>query len=197
MWSFPAHIIVKPHASSDRYIPTQIRALLIERVYWEKVIWYVAVCHKILNRDAIYIFPFSWVGTLNFVDIPFFNFPHFFCFLFHVSEPNYVTSLEHEGMVYFFFREVAVEYINCGKVSSFFFFFSNNLYRYIISCPNSGTWFSLVCHFVSRAVRLINVSEVWTLTKAQALCTDLWPAPFSKWVFFLDWYFSFFSFFSR
>ena len=45
-----------------------------------------------------------------------------------VTEPNYVTSLEHEGMVYFFFREVAVEYINCGKVSStktlFIFIFS-------------------------------------------------------------------------
>ena len=35
-------------------------------------------------------------------------------FLF--SAPDFVTSLEDGDYVYFFFREQAVEYINCGKV---------------------------------------------------------------------------------
>lgn len=39
------------------------------------------------------------------------NFPSIF------SVPNFVNSLNHGDFVYFFFRETAVEYINCGKVS--------------------------------------------------------------------------------
>ena len=31
------------------------------------------------------------------------------------SAPNFVSSLEDEDFVYFFFREAAVEHINCGK----------------------------------------------------------------------------------
>jgi len=34
-----------------------------------------------------------------------------------VSEPNFVSSYEIGDFVYFFFRETAVEFINCGKVS--------------------------------------------------------------------------------
>jgi len=37
-------------------------------------------------------------------------------FLF-IPDPDFVSSLEDEDHVYFFFRESAVEYINCGKVS--------------------------------------------------------------------------------
>lgn len=33
-----------------------------------------------------------------------------------VSEPEFVSSYEIDDVVMFFFREVAVEYINCGKV---------------------------------------------------------------------------------
>ncbi|XP_076334612.1 LOW QUALITY PROTEIN: semaphorin-1A-like [Tachypleus tridentatus] len=33
----------------------------------------------------------------------------------HLNSPNFVSSLHHEDYVYFFFRETAVEYINCGK----------------------------------------------------------------------------------
>ena len=33
-----------------------------------------------------------------------------------ISEPDFVHSIDHEDYVYFFFRESAVEYINCGKV---------------------------------------------------------------------------------
>ncbi|XP_022239164.1 semaphorin-1A-like isoform X5 [Limulus polyphemus] len=33
----------------------------------------------------------------------------------HLNSPNFVNSLHHEDHVYFFFRETAVEYINCGK----------------------------------------------------------------------------------
>lgn len=36
----------------------------------------------------------------------------FFCF---VAEPNFVGSFDIGEYVYFFFRETAVEYINCGK----------------------------------------------------------------------------------
>ena len=31
--------------------------------------------------------------------------------------PDFVNALEDENHVYFFFREAAVEHINCGKVS--------------------------------------------------------------------------------
>jgi semaphorin 6 len=33
----------------------------------------------------------------------------------HLNAPNFVSSLEDEEHVYFFFREAAVEYMNCGK----------------------------------------------------------------------------------
>lgn len=36
-------------------------------------------------------------------------------FLF--AAPNFVNSMAHGDFVYFFFRETAVEYTNCGKVS--------------------------------------------------------------------------------
>ena len=34
-----------------------------------------------------------------------------------VSGPDFVGAVEDEDYVYFFFREEAVEFINCGKVS--------------------------------------------------------------------------------
>jgi hypothetical protein len=39
-----------------------------------------------------------------------------------ISAPDFVTSLEDGDYVYFFFREQAVEYINCGKVWKIFIF---------------------------------------------------------------------------
>ncbi|XP_064474458.1 semaphorin-1A-like isoform X2 [Ornithodoros turicata] len=33
----------------------------------------------------------------------------------HLNAPNFVSSIHYEDYVYFFFREAAVEYINCGK----------------------------------------------------------------------------------
>ena len=33
-----------------------------------------------------------------------------------LNQPNHVKSFEHEDKVYFLFSEIAVEYINCGKV---------------------------------------------------------------------------------
>ena len=33
------------------------------------------------------------------------------------SAPDFVSSMEDSDHVYFFFRESAVEYINCGKVN--------------------------------------------------------------------------------
>ena len=34
----------------------------------------------------------------------------------HLNRPNFVGSVEDEDYVYFFFREEAVEFMNCGKV---------------------------------------------------------------------------------
>lgn len=38
-------------------------------------------------------------------------------FSFRFAAPNFVSSITKGDFVYFFFRETAVEYINCGKVS--------------------------------------------------------------------------------
>ena len=43
-------------------------------------------------------------------------------YFFFISDPDFVSSLEDEDHVYFFFRESAVEYINCGKVNGHCFF---------------------------------------------------------------------------
>ena len=50
--------------------------------------------------------------------------PYYLCFLydnyspfcFCLTEPNFVSTYEIGDFIYFFFRETAVEYINCGKV---------------------------------------------------------------------------------
>lgn len=34
-----------------------------------------------------------------------------------VPGPNFVSSLAYDDYVFFFYRETAVEYMNCGKVS--------------------------------------------------------------------------------
>jgi len=39
----------------------------------------------------------------------------YFCFA--SIDPNFVSSYEFGDKVYFFFREMAVENINCGKVT--------------------------------------------------------------------------------
>lgn len=68
---------------------------------------------------------------------------HFLLLLlqYHYSAPNFVSSITKGDFVYFFFRETAVEYINCGKVSSysnsnipekvFFFVWLNNIKYWI------------------------------------------------------------------
>lgn len=38
--------------------------------------------------------------------------------MFNVADPNFVSSFALGDFVYFFFREIAVEYLNCGKVSA-------------------------------------------------------------------------------
>ena len=39
------------------------------------------------------------------------------CICFYFAEPNFVSTYEIGDFIYFFFRETAVEYINCGKVN--------------------------------------------------------------------------------
>jgi hypothetical protein len=47
----------------------------------------------------------------------------------YLSAPDFVSSTEDEDYVYFFFREAAVEYINCGKVSFKFFLCNYKLWK--------------------------------------------------------------------
>ena len=42
----------------------------------------------------------------------------------HLNEPHFVSSLEDDKHVYFFFRESAVEFMNCGKVKIFVSFWA-------------------------------------------------------------------------
>ena len=37
-------------------------------------------------------------------------------FMMHFAGPDFVSSIEDKDFVYFFFREEAVEFMNCGKV---------------------------------------------------------------------------------
>ena len=47
----------------------------------------------------------------------------------HLNEPHFVNSLEDEDHVYFFFRESAVEFMNCGKVRKLtLIFWATHLY---------------------------------------------------------------------
>lgn len=41
-----------------------------------------------------------------------------------ISGPNFVSSFAYQDYVFFFYRETAVEYMNCGKVRDYDFFFS-------------------------------------------------------------------------
>lgn len=43
-------------------------------------------------------------------------------YLLIFTDPNFVSSLEYKDYIFFFFREIAVEYINCGKVNNIYFF---------------------------------------------------------------------------
>lgn len=35
-----------------------------------------------------------------------------------LNQPDFVSAMEMNGYVLFFFREIAMEYMNCGKVSN-------------------------------------------------------------------------------
>lgn len=48
----------------------------------------------------------------------------------NLSAPDFVKMLEDEDYVYFFLREQAVEYINCGKVILTFLFLYFNFFGY-------------------------------------------------------------------
>lgn len=45
-----------------------------------------------------------------------FFFVSFLCFFLLFPAPNFVSSVTHGDYIYFFFRETAVEFMNCGKV---------------------------------------------------------------------------------
>lgn len=56
-------------------------------------------------------------------------------FLFSPLAPNFVSSFTQGDFVYFFFRETAVEFINCGKVSG----------EDIIDMDNRYVWIDMPC----------------------------------------------------
>ena len=47
--------------------------------------------------------------------------------IIHQSDPSFVSSFSYGDRIYFFFRETAVENINCGKVRTYLV--SNSLER--------------------------------------------------------------------
>lgn len=61
--------------------------------------------------DEIILFPLLQIYTKPFYNLVI----KFFSFFFLLAEPNFVGSFDIGDYVYFFFRETAVEYINCGK----------------------------------------------------------------------------------
>lgn len=64
------------------------------------------------------------------------------------TAPDFVNSLVHGNYVYFFFRETAVEYINCGKVS---------LNKLLIARELLAFWF-----------KFRFIVELWTLQSPRA-----------------------------
>lgn len=61
-----------------------------------------------------------------------------------VSDPNFVSSFVYSDNVYFFFREMAVENINCGKVGSACKFFVGTEFSVII-VTDSTAFTLLIC----------------------------------------------------
>ncbi len=43
-----------------------------------------------------------------------------------IPEPDFVSSFAFEDYVFFFFREMAVEYTNCGKVRFYYHLYITN-----------------------------------------------------------------------
>lgn len=65
-------------------------------------------CSSVLekeNRVSLYSF---WLISITLLSFS------------HSKAPDFVSSITQRDFVYFFFRETAVEYINCGKVSCLF-----------------------------------------------------------------------------
>ena len=60
--------------------------------------------------------------------------------------PDFVSTLEDNDHVYFFFRESAVEHINCGKVS--FSCIENNAYLDFISILNISKVLFNILHLI-------------------------------------------------
>ena len=55
--------------------------------------------------------------------------------LFYFSAPDFVRSVSEGDYVFFFFREKAVEYINCGKVNSYLTFLQASATEWPFSPP--------------------------------------------------------------
>ena len=53
-----------------------------------------------------------------------------------IPDPDFVSSLEDDDHVYFFFRESAVEYMNCGKVILNKEFFKDTISRESLNLKN-------------------------------------------------------------
>jgi len=77
------------------------------------------------------------------------NFVRHWQIVLFFSAPHFVHSFAHGDFVYFFFRETAVEYINCGKVSYYYFslfpYISLNASNLQYADPRNGVVFFLLC----------------------------------------------------
>jgi len=57
--------------------------------------------------------------VINCVNLAIINAEVVLILCFSFSDPHFVSSYDIDDKIYFFFREDAVENINCGKVKSF------------------------------------------------------------------------------
>lgn len=53
---------------------------------------------------------------------------------FFFSDPSFVSSLEYKDYIFFFFREIAVEYINCGKVNTYIYLIIRIFFSSFVEC---------------------------------------------------------------
>ena len=88
---------------------------------------------------------------------------HLYILYIYLAAPDFVRSIADGDYVYFFFREQAVEYINCGKVSQqvyFYLIFLNNLWIMFCLYDENGHEWTLKIH---KAVKINLTSKICVL----------------------------------
>lgn len=91
------------------------RCSSVRREKWLAIRWMARLLPRTLDELKLIIANYKYLIKLR---IFYTSKKPFRC----ISAPNFISSFTQDDFVYFFFRETAVEYINCGKVSFFFLF---------------------------------------------------------------------------